>query len=326
MNELCYRINKAALASSDALCEASREELRVLLALISADGEFESVSALAERCQLSPARCKSSLAFWEEWQIISENDGTPTITEEFESRIEKGEIREEESVQVAESIRDGSLAVTIDELADLMGEACLPSQEVKLITALYTQFALSPDYILTLAAHLKSRDRLNVRTLCREANKLISKDIDSVEALEAYLINLESATDAEWEFRRLFGLYGGSLSPVQKEYFRKWSKDFGYSVTIVTEAYNIASLNSKRGMDFRYIDKVLSSWHESGCRTLEECQNASRLLKQKRDEEKTETKRRSKTQPDKPRYGDFDIEDAFKNALARSYGEEEKED
>jgi DNA replication protein DnaD len=69
------------------------------------------------------------------------------------------------------------------------------------------------------------------------------------------------------------------------------------------------------------MDSVLTSWHEAGCKTVAECKAHSESHKPQK-EQATEPKRRAKSAPTPPRYGEFDINTAFDNALKRSYGED----
>ena len=64
------------------------------------------------------------------------------------------------------------------------------------------------------------------------------------------------------------------------------------------------------------MDKILTAWHEAGCKTLAEC--VAHQGEQKSTAE--EPKRAKKSEAPKLRYGDFDIDDAFQKALNRSYG------
>jgi DnaD/phage-associated family protein len=134
-------------------------------------------------------------------------------------------------------------------------------------------------------------------------------------ALDEYIQNLENGK--EWEYRRVLGIYG-NISKSQKEYIRKWSEDFGYSTEILAEAYDIAMLNTGKG-DLRYIDSVLSGWHEAGCKTVGECRAHSETKRAERTAKSTE-KKYTKSKPEAPRYGEFDINEAFEKALERSYG------
>ena len=323
MTDYTYCVSPLNVSGRTAFIEASKEELRVLLLLVECEGNFGSAEELAALCEISPARCKSALAFWEESGVITRREkGENVIIDEFEERLRAGEIAEETAVSVAESIRNDNLASMLDECAILMGQACLSNAEIKSITALYTQYSLSPEYIITLAAYLAGKGRLTVRALCNKAIDISRTGCDSVEALEAYISNKEEGAGAYWEIRRVLGIYGRNLSPSEKSYFGKWSEDFGYSVAIISEAYDIAVMNTKSGRgDLRYMDKVLTEWHEAGCKTVSECRAYSESHKPER-EQAQEPKRRPKSTPTPPRYGEFDINTAFDNALKRSYGED----
>ena len=322
---LKYCIDRIRVIGTDAFSEASKEELRVLLALIQLSGEVESPESLASAAMISPPRCKAAIAFWEESGVISQIGEGGSITDEFEERLVAGEIDEVPAVEVAESIRNEGLALMINDVAELMGQACLSNVEVKTLTALYTQYALSPEYIVALAAHLKSKGCLTVKRLSDKAITLVRRGVDSYEGLEAHLSEIESSSGAEWEFRRLFGIYNATLSQSQREYFRKWSEDYGYSVGIVSLAYDIAVLNTRSGRgDLRYIDAILTEWHNAGCKTVNECREfieAERAKKAAKTPIRT-GKKATKSTPETPRYGNFDINEAFNDAVARSFSED----
>ena len=156
MSKIDYRADRVRAIGSTAFTEASKEELRALIALMELHGEAENVEKLAEAANISVPRCKSALAFWEESGVIRPSDAPPMIIDEFEDRLVRGEIDEVSATRVASSIRDEQLASMIDECAMLMNQACLSNPDVKNITALYTQYSLSPEYIVTLAAYLAS--------------------------------------------------------------------------------------------------------------------------------------------------------------------------
>ena len=321
-----YRVTPLRISQNPAFSEASKEELRTLLVLIETDGVVQSDETIAAMAGVSLARCRSAIAFWEECGIISPDDNTPRITLEFEERLVRGEIDEVPAKDVAESIREENLSSMIDECAMMLGQSCLSHSDVKLLTALYTQYGLSPEFIVTLAAHLLAGGRLTVRNLCNKAIELSGKGCSDVESLERYIADKEEGNGAEWEYRRVMGIYGRNLSQSEKTYFKKWSEEFGYSATIIEEAYDIAVMNTKSGRgDIRYMDSVLTSWHNAGCRTVSECRERVEAERAKKSAQNpdTQTKRRQKSQAETPRYGNFDIEAAFKDAVSRSFGDDE---
>ena len=73
------------------------------------------------------------------------------------------------------------------------------------------------------------------------------------------------------------------------------------------------------------MDTLLSAWHKAGCKTIEECRGANASHKAQGDSEANEKtqRKRTKTEPEKPRYGDFNVKEAFKHALSRSFGDDE---
>lgn len=321
-----YSVKPLSVVENPSFREASKEELRVLLALIELDGCAKSISSLATASGISVARCKAAIAFWEESGVIV-GSKEPTITEEFEERLLLGEIDEVPATEVADSIRDENLASMMDECAALLGCACLSNLDVKNLTALHTQYKLSPDYILTLAAYLATKNALTIRRLSNKAIQLCNRNIDNTELLEDYIRNLENSDGSEWEYRKVLGIYGRNLSKTEKEYFAKWANEFGYSEHIISEAYDIAVMNSKTGRgDLRYMDTVLTDWHNNGCKTVSDCVARSEQTKLEREAETAKRKSKTaKSKPEPPRYGDFDINDAFKKALERSYGADKKD-
>lgn len=307
------------LLENPAFLEASREELRVLVALIAnASLTSHEISAL---CNISQARASAALSFWHELESPEDN-ASPSITEEFEERIRRGELDEETSIKVAADIRDMGLQNVISECARLMNKAAVSTNEIKKIAALRTQYALSDEYILTLAAYLSGKGKLTTPRLVDEALKLVGKEIDTVEALEAHINICESENGIIGELKNALGIQGRNLSLKEKEYITKWGKVYGYFTEIVQYAHDICVDNTGRRY-FPYIDKVLTVWYESGCRTMSECQAKSEEVKfdfSKKREKKTAAKKAA----EKPRYGDFDVKDAFKRALERSYGKDDK--
>ncbi len=322
-----YIVMPLSVTDKEAFLEASSDELRTLVALIECGGKTDSADALAKKVGVSKARLLSSLVFWQEAGVIRQgNSDAPTITEEFEYRLRTGEIVEEASVDVAKSIRNSALKDMISECATLMQRSALNTTEIKNLTALHEQYALSTEYIITLAGFLSDGGevKLTVTKLVNKAISLVEKEIDTQEELEAYIAKSQSMGVAEKAFRQIFGIYDRALSKSEKEAFRKWGEDFGYYTEIVGEAYDIAVSHGVRNL-VSYVNKLLCAWHEAGCRTLNECRE-----KYESDEREKALSRQTKksTEPKKKteeeRHGAFDVNDAFMKALERSYGNDDK--
>ena len=313
------------ITALDCFREASKDELKILIAIAASGGETVSAEALSEELGLSLARVKACITLFMESGVLTECDDGLLAEVEYEFEPDKKERgKAESSLAVARSIRENDLYELNTEM-ELIFEKTLETREIERITSLYTKKGLSPEYILTLAAYLKDkRQVLSVESIVREANKLISLEIDTLEELETYIQKKNEEIAGEMEMRRLFGIYGRTLTKTERDHFQRWMHEYGYSSTIIGEAYDVtvAAINK---MSLSYINSILTEWHTSGCKTLEECR--AKINTRKHDNLKNANnsvqKTKKSTTAEVPKYADFNSEDALLRALERSYGDKE---
>jgi DnaD/phage-associated family protein len=313
-----YDIFLSELDKCAELCDATAEELRLLLALIAEGGELESEERLAERAKITVGRARASLRFWLDAGIIAaKDDGAPRITEEHKTRVNKGELIERDGQSVAKEIRENDMKPLFDELCRIF-ERPITTAESKIVAGTVEQYGVSREYLISLAAFLKGRNRLTVTKLRDTAITLSDKGIDTLEALEIYICEREKELKCEWEIKRVLGIYDRVISPSERKYFKAWSEEMGFGSEIIAEAYDITVMQTgKRSLP--YMNEILSAWNKAGLKTPEECRRHS---EEGKPEEKAKPRRERKSES-KPRYGNFDIDEAFKNALLRSYGDED---
>ena len=317
-----YKFEPSRLLASEAFAEASADELRVLLGIIASGRADDS---LAERVGVSRARMRSARVLWEEADVIVQKEkDTPSVTEEFEEKVAIGEMYEVTAERCAKEIRDSSLASLIAECAELMGKAALSTEEAKIISQIYSQYALGEEYILTIAAHIvEAKGRLSATRLGTEAERLVKRGVDTVDALLSYISEKECESGAQAEFRRIAGIHNRNLSKKECELIDKWYYEFGYGEAVIGEAYDVMAMNTAK-LSLPYMDKLLTSWHDAGCKTVEDCRAIIEREKAERAPEKTEKalpRMPRAPQKETPRYGDFDVDEAFKKSLLRSYGD-----
>lgn len=315
-----YKVFPLKITDKAELFDATAEELRLLLALIEREGDAGDESALAESAGISVGRCRASLRFWLDAGVILEDGSSGRIIDEHPDRVGKGELIEESGVKVAADIRNNNLKPLLDELAAIF-ERNLTTGEAKIVSGVATQYGVSAEFLITLAAYLKSTRGFTVAKLRDRAIALTDKGIDNLEALEIYISEKEKELKCEWEIKGILGIYDRNLVPTERKYFKKWSEELGFSGDIIREAYDITVMQTG-GRSLPYMNEILVKWSEAGLKTPEECREYSEKT---RPEQKTPAKSgagRKKNSEQKPRYGNFDIDEAFQNALLRSYGED----
>lgn len=309
-----FEIDTELLFGAEAFHGATKEELRVLVAVMADRAATDEEIAAA--AGVSVARCRSALTLFEEEKILKSKNA---VEEEFEAPILEPD--EDSAVKVADDIRDKGLGALIAEFAKLLSKPALSTGQVKKIVALNTSYSLSEEYILNLGAHLADTGKLSVTRLVNEAIKLVDRDIDTPEALQAYIDDKRRTTDADARIRRLFKKYDRPFTKSESNCFRKWIYDFGYSDEILEQAYELCVAKTDK-FQANYMDHILERWHEKGCKTLSDCIAQTQL-----DRTELAAKKKKGTQssePATPKYGAFSAEDALMRALERSYGTDDK--
>lgn len=324
MPDYIFTVYTENLVGSDCFKDASKDELRILLAIISAGDEAISLTGISEIANVSVARTKSAITLFEECGIVEKHEcesGLADVIYEFANKQKGSDSVASSALETAKSIRDNDLYELQRECEKLLGKS-LSTYEIGNLTSLYVDNGLSPQYILLLAAHLtETRSAVKISTIARVARDLVNTGVDTLEDLERYIIEKSKEVKGEAEMRRLLGIHERALTSTERKYFQRWLHELCYASTIIEEAYDICVASTgKRSLQF--MDKVLTAWHESGCRTVDECriqhEQHKEYNKQKNDKVKKPPK---KIEAETPKYAEFDSEDALMRALQRSYGD-----
>ena len=328
MTEHTFRINLEGITDLECFKEASKDELKILVAILSKNGECICPDSLSEELGISLARVKACITLFTEGGILTEcDDGLlARVESEFEPKESSKKNSRDTSIEVARSIRENDLYELNEEMERLF-EKTLEAREIERITSLYTKKGLSAEYILTLSAFLKDkRQVLSVESIVREANKLISAGTDTLEELEIYIKAKTDEIAGEMEMRRLFGIYGRTLTKTEREHFNRWMHEYGYSASIIGEAYDI-SVAAINKMSLSYINSILTQWHAAGCKTVEECRakSSEKKLTSATKANNNSQKAKKTASAETPKYADFNSEDALLRALERSYGDTDNE-
>ncbi len=321
-DERRLKVRSGGVLNSRVFREASKEELRVLVAVMENPFSFSSADEIADAAGVSRARALSAVTlFIAEGIFVREGD----ISYEFEERVDYEEPIERTSLEVSESIRKKGLAELYSELAKMMDKSeGLNNGEIKRIESLISDAGLSEEYILTLATYIHQKKNLTVSKLCKEASKLSNADIDTVEVLNKYIKENE---DRDYSLEAEFNItFNRKSAPdkVELEFYRKWTETYGFMPEVIKYAKEVNILSSTR-YTYAYMDDLITKWHESGCTTLEDCKKAVELFRAQIAEEKrienkeAMSKKSSKSKAPTPKFGDFDPSEAFEKALQRSY-------
>ncbi len=287
------RVVSLPAAALDKLSTAGDTELKVLLAICSDAEDIATVAGCNE------SAVASALAFWRGTGILSgEKKGTerkvarhatvPTYTGEELSRI----------------IDENGLAMIIDACQGITGRV-FNVTEVNRIAALNSYLGLSGEYILLLFSYCAEHGKTNLKYIEKTGYDLYDEGVDTVEKLEEHIRRREEFHQLENKLRTLFGMGDRAFTASEKKHFSQWFDEFGYSIDIITEAYDI-TVEKTGKLSLPYLSKILSNWYSKNLRTLEDVK-ASLAEYEK-----------AKAEDTKDQSSSFDVDEFFELALKRS--------
>ncbi len=315
---MLYRISETrpSLAKNPLLTEASALELRVLLCLI--ELESADLQTLAEAASAETDEVQSALQFWRGAGMIKAQAKTdaPPVQADKKPRRSEARVSVLEGKALASGIDRGDLASFLDACQSEMGHT-FNERELSVAVSLCTELGLSPEYVLTLIAYCVQMDKRSMAYVERVAfTFLLDKGIDTAEKLNAHIAATEQMHSKEGFIRRLFGFGERAMTKKEEAAILRWFSVFGYDEHMIEAAYD-KTVSGTGKASVPYCDKILSHWHEMGCRSVADAE----ALEIREAQSRTASKHKKTANAEKPTENrSFDVEDFFTRALERSYG------
>lgn len=322
---------EAVLSRLDTAGELDLKLLLLLSSYLAAKEEPEA-EKFAAALGVSPAEVEISLAFWRGTGILKggkspkKKESAPQKkSDAAQGGLELPQMALPALGQDAKSVPSytGSelerllrekkgLQALLDECQNMLGKVFSAAEANKIVT-LADYYGLEDAYILLLCNYCKSIDRAGVAYVYKTATALYADNIDSPEALEAYIENRERAASFEGKMRTLMGIGARALSAREKKYFEDWD-----AMQLPEEVLRLAydeTVNASGKASPAFMNSILVGWKQQGVATLEQAQNAlaSRKAEQKQQfAKKSEPKNRSFEE------SSFNTDEFFDIALQKS--------
>jgi DnaD/phage-associated family protein len=173
---------------------------------------------------------------------------------------------------------DNSLKQLIEECEAICGKV-FTSTDISKIVSLNTTLGLDSETILLLFYyHFEKLDavgkKLTVSYVEKSAYSLYNQEIRTLDALQSYIKENEKRNSNKYKLSRMFGIGDRSFTKKEEKFFDKWLVEWEMPFELVEAAFEIAVDNTgKAGLE--YMSKILSDWHDSGIRTVEQAEKAN---------------------------------------------------
>ena len=251
-----------------------RESVRKLLSAASADGALlyiylqsgNDAAGAESALHMSQTRISCALATLRQLGLYSEEKAAHILAGERPSYSERDVVEAESS--------DASFRSRCGEVQRLLRRN-LNTEELKILLGFIRYRGLGPDVISVLVCYCKDRARQrgslrnpSLRTIEKEAYFWAEQGIDTLEEAAAYIQSQNQKNSRLAHLMQLLQIRGRSLTRAEEQLAAGWL-EMGFDDAAISMAYERTCLNTG-GLNWRYMNKILSSWHAAGYRTAEQ--------------------------------------------------------
>lgn len=160
------------------------------------------------------------------------------------------------------------------EVQRLLGRN-LNTEELKIILGFVRYLGLGPDVICLLInfckdrAHQRGHSRSpSLRTIEKEAYAWAELGIETMEDAAAYIQDQNKRNSQLGQLMKTLQIHGRQLTPGEEKYAQRWL-EMGFPMESIAIAYDRTCVNTG-GMNWKYINKILTRWYEAGLITPEQ--------------------------------------------------------
>lgn len=147
--------------------------------------------------------------------------------------------------------------------AETILNKALTETETELLFSFNDWLGLPVEVITMLLSYAAKKGKTTKRYLETVAIDWAEKGIDTFEAAEAYISELEAADSAETQVRKILGIHNRGLTATEKKYIKLWVGEMKIPTELISLAYD-RTVEYTGKLSWSYMDKLLQSWVANG--------------------------------------------------------------
>lgn len=244
------------------------------------DGYVPSPEEISRAMDIPAARAEFVIEYWlSRGELI--NDGgcltvaegnisaaTPQTTASYTQRLQHmRSTKPAYSQQEIEGVAAANKQISgMFYQAETILHKVLTQSETEMLFSFNDWLGLPVEVILMLLSYAAKKGKTTKRYLETVAIDWSEKGIDTFEAAEAYISELEAADEAEHKVRSILGIYDRGLTTTERKYIRIWVNEMRIPTELISLAYDKTVANTGK-LSWSYMDKLLQSWVANGYAT-----------------------------------------------------------
>lgn len=248
------------------------------------DGAVPDVEELSRALDISAGKAEFILEYWASRGELSEADGKYFFAE-GDSAEERKPATKNQRIKQIKSSKPAYSQAEIDAVAaankqvsalfyqaETILDKVLTASDMEMLFSFHDWLGLPVEVIMMLLSYAAKRGKTTKHYLETVAIDWADKGIDTYEAAEDYVSELEAADSAEREIKSVLGIYNRALSSTERKYIKQWSAA-SIPMELISCAYDKTVENTGK-LSYNYMNKILENWTDSGYTTVEDVKAA----------------------------------------------------
>lgn len=246
-----------------------------LRARTESDGHFPDLADAAAALNLTAAQLRYHLDYWISCgEIQTEGDSytfsggsrTGQAAPHTHRPIHKAAEPKKPSYTMAEIDAVAAKNKTISGMfyqAETILQKVLTQSDMELLYSFVDWLGLPVEVIVMLLSYAAKRGKCGRRYLEKMAMDWADRGIDTFEAAESYVMELEAYDSAEQKVRRVLGIHDRALTPTEKKYIKSWLGNAAVPLDLLPLAYDRTVAYTGK-LSYSYLDSILQDWAKNG--------------------------------------------------------------
>lgn len=201
--------------------------------------------------------------------------------EESHSTIAPGERPQYSEKDVLDAMEhEDSFRLLRGEVQRLLGRN-LNTEDLKSLLGFIHYLGLPSEVVSVLVSFCKDRARQkgnlrspSLRAIEKEAYHWAEQGIDTLESAAAYIQTQNNRNTQLHQLMGILQIRGRSLTSAEERFAASWL-EMGFQWDVISMAYERTCLNTG-GLNWNYMNKILTRWNEAGFKTAEDIRNGDR--------------------------------------------------
>ncbi|MBR3280873.1 MAG: DnaD domain protein [Clostridia bacterium] len=297
-------LNLPELFITEYFCNANGDYVKIYLYclfLCKYGGEISALD-LSKKLSIPIKSVEAGLKYWEEQKVLIKKNKTyeladlkmiavnklytPKLTSSPEDAIENNE-------------RNVLRTQAINEINTSFFQGVMSPTWYTLIDNFFQKYSFDEDVMVALFRYCFDKQALHAKYIQAVAEGWANQKITHMSDLEKYSAEREQTDKIKKSISKKLG-YTRNLTQFEEAYIEKWTKDFNYPMDVIEIA--LKKTTSTPNFNFKYLDSIITDWHEKNLNTSIDITNYIKEQKQKAKELKSLKKSIEQGQTTLPKY------------------------